>query len=132
MKILIVEDDPVSRKLLQVFMVSYGECITASNGEEALAYIRESFGPDGVLYDLICLDIMMPGMDGQMALKEIRAMEKERGISADDRVKILMISALDDSDNIMEALVKGKCEGYLTKPVTKVKMHEQLVDLGFG
>lgn len=129
MKILIVEDEPVSRKLLDNFLASYGECDKASDGAEALDCLRESLGQDGTRYDLICLDIMMPGMDGQTALKKIREMEKERGVSAGDQVKVIMVTALDDSENIMQALVKGKCEGYLTKPVTRVKMHEQLVEL---
>ena len=57
-------------------------------------------------------------------------MEEDRGIGTKERVKVLMITALDDSENIMEALVKGKCEGYLTKPVSRAILEDQLSKLG--
>jgi two-component system, chemotaxis family, chemotaxis protein CheY len=130
MKILIAEDAPVNQLLLTTFMKSYGECKVASDGRAAVELFQESLRQDGQRFDLVCLDIMMPEMDGHAALELMRKMETEKGIAAADRVKVIMITALDDSENIMQALVKGQCEGYLTKPVSKVRMQEQLVELG--
>ncbi len=130
MKILIAEDTPVNQVLLADFLKPYGECHIASDGCEAVAMFEKSLEANVQRYDLLCLDIMMPKMDGQVALQKIRQMEKDKGIVANDCVKILMITALDDSENIMQALVKGKCEGYLTKPVSRATLQDQLVTLG--
>ncbi len=131
MKILIAEDAPVNQLLLANFLKSYGECHLVSDGKSAVESFRKSLEDTARKYDLICLDIMMPEMDGQAALKEIRHLEKEKGIHDDSRVKVIMITALDDSGNIMEALVKGRCEAYLTKPVSASMVQQQLVELGF-
>lgn len=131
MKILIAEDDFVSRTLLQEMLQPYGTCHLAANGEEAVrafASMLERHTP----YNLICLDIMMPGMNGQEALKQIREMEQQRGIGGKDAVRIIMVSALDDPKNIMQALVRGPCDGYLTKPLDQGKMIKLLADLGIS
>ncbi len=130
MKILIAEDAPVNQLLLANFLKPYGECHLVSDGESAVERFRESLEETARKYDLVCLDIMMPEMDGQAALKEIRHLEKERGLHDGSRVKVMMITALDDSGNIMEALVKGGCEAYLTKPVSASVIQQQLVELG--
>jgi two-component system, chemotaxis family, chemotaxis protein CheY len=130
MKILIAEDAPVNQLLLVNFLKPYGDCHVASDGREAVDIFRESLEQDGRRFDLVCLDILMPEMDGQVVLQKIRQMEKDTGIATEDQVKVIMITALDDSENIMQALVKGKCEGYLTKPVSKARIQNQLVELG--
>ena len=78
MRTLIVEDDFTSRLLLQTFLSRYGECHIAVNGKEAVAAFRAA-RESGQWYDLICMDIMMPEMDGQTAVKEIRALEEAGG-----------------------------------------------------
>ncbi len=80
MRILIVEDDFTSRRLLQKILAPYGECDIAVDGKEALEAFTLAVR-EGRRYRLICLDIMMPEMDGQQVLKKIRQMEKELGIS---------------------------------------------------
>lgn len=130
MKILIAEDTPVNQLLLTDFLKPYGECHIASDGFEALKMFERSLGEAEQSFDLLCLDILMPKMDGQAVLLAIRELERKKGIVEEERVKVLMITALDDSKNIMQALVKGKCEGYLTKPVSRAMLREQLVLLG--
>lgn len=129
MNILIVEDDFVSRVLLQELLKPYGTCHVAVNGEEAVtafAEMQKSHTP----YGLICLDIMMPGMDGQEALKRFREMERKQGVGGSDAAKIIMVSALDDAKNIMQALVRGPSDGYITKPIDLAKMKKLLAELG--
>jgi len=117
MKILIVDDDLVCRMLLQDILAPYGNCHTAVNGKEAVKAFSIATGKKEP-YDLICLDIMMPEMDGQETLKEIRRLEKDKNIAGSDQVKIIMVSALGDAKNIMESFVKGQCEAFVTKPIT--------------
>ncbi|MCB2183623.1 MAG: response regulator [Desulfobulbaceae bacterium] len=129
-KLLIVEDEIVSRLLLTEMLQRHFEiCHTAVNGREAVdSYLHslEEHEP----YDLICLDIMMPEMDGQAALEEIRKIEKERGIGGNDMVKVLMVTALSGAKDIMGAFMKGACEGYLTKPISPEKLEEYLKKFG--
>ena len=73
---LIVEDDDTSRMVLQRYLMPYGETHTASNGADAVAAFADSL-VRGNPFDLICLDIMLPGMSGQQVLEEIRAMEDQ-------------------------------------------------------
>ena len=93
MKILIVEDDMVSRRFLGKFLSQYGECDIVVDGMEALdAYLIAIKEEDP--YDLICLDIMMPKVDGVKVLKAIRDFEVQRGIQAENKVKIIIITGL--------------------------------------
>lgn len=124
MKALVVEDDFGSRKLAQKLMETYGHTDVAVNGDEAYrAYIEAH--AENAPYDLILLDIMMPGKDGQEVLKDIRIWEAAHGINGHDGVKILMMTALNDSTNIMRAF-REQCEGYIVKPVTREKIVQQL------
>lgn len=129
MKTLIVEDDFLARSLLSTLLSEYGECHVAVNGQEALDAIARAFD-EGVPYDLVCLDIMMPVMDGQEALQELRRMEEARGIHGLDTTKVIMVTAIDDSKNIMKAFRQGQCEAYLTKPLDRNKLLNYIKDLG--
>lgn len=117
MKILIVDDDLVCRMLLQDILTPYGKCHTAVNGKEAIKAFSIAMGKKEP-YDLIFLDIMMPELDGQETLRELRRLEKDKNIAGSDQVKIIMVTALGDAKNIMESFVKGQCEAYVTKPIT--------------
>ena len=79
MRVLVVEDDFISRRLLCRYLEPHGECDVAVNGNEALSAFKQALS-SGQYYDLICLDIMMPGMDGQETLKRMRILEREAGI----------------------------------------------------
>lgn len=125
MRILIVEDDFTSRRLLQKMLSEYGECDVAVNGEEAVEAF-ELAHRDKRPYALVCLDIMMPEMDGQQVLKTVRQMEKELGIPARSEVKVIMTTALDSPRDVIEAYYRGGCTDYLVKPIEKKKLVEKL------
>lgn len=127
MRTLIVEDDFVCRRLLQKLLSPYGDCDITINGKEAIEAFLLALDEDES-YDLICLDIMMPEMDGQEALKKIREIEKEKGILGLDGVKVIMTTALKDSKNVFGAFKTG-CEGYLVKPIDKKKLIEEIKKL---
>nr|MBF0223083.1 response regulator [Desulfobulbaceae bacterium] len=129
-KVLVVEDDFFSRQLLIELLSDHFDTLhMAVNGKEAVeAFIRSV--EEDKHYDLICLDIMMPELNGQEALQEIRRIEKEKGIGGADMVKVIMTTALNGPKDIMGAFIKGGCEGYLTKPIDLVKLNEYLKKFG--
>jgi two-component system chemotaxis response regulator CheY len=128
MRILIAEDESTSRQLLAAHLSGLGPCDAVENGEEAVERVRQALDA-GHPYTLICLDIMMPYLDGHGAIKAIRALEHEHGILLGDGAKILMTTVLDDSKNIFGAF-KANCDGYVLKPIDKAKLMEQLRALG--
>jgi two-component system chemotaxis response regulator CheY len=128
LKILIVEDDFLGRRMLHRMLAPYGECDIAVNGKEAYeAYVNSL--EEEFAYDLICLDILMPVMDGQEALRLIREVEDERGLYGDECVKVIITSALDDKRNMLTAFKTG-CEGYMTKPIERREMLDKIRELG--
>lgn len=127
MKTLIAEDDFTCRTILQGFLQEYGLAHIAVNGREAIQATEVAL-EQGEPYDLICLDVKMPEMDGQAALKEIRRQEEARGILSSKGAKILMTTALGDLDNILAAF-GSLCDAYLIKPVHKDKLRNELRNL---
>ncbi len=128
MKTLIVEDDFTSRLLLQELLAPHGDCHIAVNGKEALDAFQNAQDTKQP-YDLICMDIMMPEMDGQMALKEIRKIEESSDILVGKGAKVIMTTALDDKDNVLTAF-REMADAYLVKPVSKTKLFEHLKAFG--
>jgi two-component system chemotaxis response regulator CheY len=126
-RVLVAEDDIVSRKFLCKFLSRYGECDQAVDGMEAIdAYIAAV--KDQKPYDLICLDIMMPKVDGIKALKTIRDLEKQNNIPKDKRVKVIVTTALAETACVKNAFSLG-CEAYAPKPIDTRKLTEILVEL---
>ncbi len=127
MKCLIVEDNFTNRKLLQMLLGPYGECDIAVDGEEALEAFKSAIEARDH-YDLICLDVMMPNMDGQEALKKIREMEDKAGICGTYCVKVVMTTALADKENVMQAF-RSQADAYLVKPLLKETLFKELKQL---
>ena len=127
MKILVVEDDFKNRKLLQSQLSLFGECDTAVDGEEAILAFRMSLDNQQP-YDLICMDIRMPNIDGKEALRKIRQIENKLGCQDEDKVKVIMTTALDDAEAVVESYEEG-ATAYLIKPITKQKLVEELLRL---
>jgi len=126
---LIVEDDFFAREIVQGILGEHGICHIASDGKEALEACRRSYEEDRP-YDLICMDIMMSGMNGFEAAASIRRLEKERGVVFSERVKIMMISALEDPINVMKALSESEADSYIIKPIERDKLLEEVSKLG--
>lgn len=129
MRILIAEDDLVSRKFLFKFMSQYGECDLVVDGLEALDAFLMSVKDDNQ-YDLICLDIMMPKVDGVKALKAIRDLEIQKGVLPEKRTKVIMTTALAETQLVQNAFEIG-CEAYAAKPIDIEKLADVLQKLGF-
>lgn len=127
MRTLIVEDDLTNRLLLQSFLSEYGDCHMAVNGKEAVEAFRAA-QKNGQGFDLICLDIMMPEVDGHTALREIRSLEEAGGTPSTARVKIIMTTALNDRESVARS-IKASCDAYLVKPIHKKELLDHIKDL---
>jgi Response regulators consisting of a CheY-like receiver domain and a winged-helix DNA-binding domain len=127
MKILIAEDDLVSRKFLLKFFSVYGRCDLVVDGLEAVdAFLLSVQEKDP--YDLVCLDIMMPKVNGTKVLKAIRDLETQQGVLPEKRSKVIIITALAETQFVQNAFEVG-CEAYIMKPVDTNKLTEVLKDM---
>lgn len=124
MKILIAEDDFVSRKILNKILSPIGEVDNAANGNEALTAVRMAIEANEP-YDLICLDIMMPEIDGIMALKKIRQLEAQKGLNPEAKSKIFMTTAISDKKYVL-ASAQADCDGFLVKPMDKKRLFDEI------
>jgi len=130
MNMLVVEDDFISRRLLCRYLEKSGTCDVAINGHEAVAAVHDAIDT-GRLYDLICLDIMMPGMTGQEALTTIRQLELDHGIQVGQGARVIMTTALEDHVNVRQAF-RHSADGYVVKPIEKQKLFKLLNELGLA
>jgi two-component system chemotaxis response regulator CheY len=128
MRILIAEDDLSSRKFLFKFLSKYGECDLVVDGLEALDAVLISL-KENKPYDLICLDIMMPKVDGVKVLKHVKDLETQKGILPEKRSKIVMTTALAETGYVQNAFEIG-CDAYAAKPIDTDKFTEVLIKLG--
>jgi two-component system, cell cycle response regulator len=114
-RILIAEDDPVSRRLLEAFLVKWGyQVVAASNGVDALKALESSDAPP-----LAVLDWMMPGLEGPQVCKHVRQLT--------DRpyVYVLLLTARSQKDDLLRGLESG-ADDYLTKPFDAQELRARL------
>jgi two-component system, chemotaxis family, chemotaxis protein CheY len=128
-RVLIVEDDFGSRRYLQALFRRHGREETnvdlVVNGDEAIEAFRLAW-EETTPYDLVLMDIMMPGKDGHEALREIRGIEESIGVHRKDRAKVIMTTALEDPRNVVDAYYHGEADGYLVKPIEQEKLFETI------
>jgi two-component system chemotaxis response regulator CheY len=124
LKTLIVEDEITSRVMLREILKRYGSPYVAMNGKQAVDAVRAAIQA-GDPFDLICLDIVMPEMDGHEALKQIRQLEEQAGIPPAKRAKVIMTTAHADKNNVLEA-IRGQCDYFLVKPIDGRVLIEEL------
>ena len=129
MRILIAEDDFASRKAILKFLSAYGECDVTVDGMEAIDAFMMALEEEAP-YDLICLDVMMPVMDGYKALKNIRDIEREHNVDPADQARVIMTTALNEEKNVKKAFELG-CTVYCAKPIDLEKLKGMLEKLGF-
>ena len=126
MRILIVEDDFISRKLLTHFLAGFGEVVAAEDGQKGLDLLMQGITTEHP-FDLVTLDVMMPEIDGQEVLAKLRAIES---VTNAPRAHVLMTTGLEDLQSVKEAY-ENLCDAYLNKPVRKAVLYETLQKLGY-
>ena len=130
MRILLAEDDFLTRNFISGFLSKYGDCDITVDGMEAVDAFMMAL-EEGEPYDLVCLDIMMPVMDGYQALMGIRNLEKERDIPEEKAAKIIMTTALNEEKNVKMAFDLG-CTVYSGKPIDQDKFEQILKKFGLA
>jgi len=127
MKCLIVDDEVFCREFVATLLSATADCIQATSGMEALEKYNSALASDDP-FDLVIMDIMMPGMSGHDAAKSIRRIEKEQKPAK--RVNIVMLTALNSSNDAMESFCSAQSAAYLVKPVSKEGLFNVLSKLG--
>jgi len=128
-KILLVEDELTSRSILNSFLSPLGEIDIAVNGNEAITAVKKGI-ENSQPYELVFLDIMMPKLDGISALKKIRQLENQQGLSEYAKSKIIMTSANTDRDLILKA-ARADCTSCIIKPIDKTRLFNEIRKHGF-
>ncbi len=124
-RILVVDDNTVSRESLKKLLSGYGKCETVYSGEQALRLFHLAHAKSSP-YTLITLDIDMPGLNGKEVLESIREWEQASELNTKEQVKILMISAMRDvKEDIMKSFYLD-CQDYIIKPATLEKLSKAL------
>ena len=129
MKMLVVEDDSRSRRMMQKLLEPYGSVDVVVDGEEAVEAFTMAW-EEGTPYNIVFMDIMMPRMDGHEALKRLRELERNMGVKPADEAKVIMTSVLEDPKNVIEAYYGGSATSYLIKPIDREKLEDELERLG--
>ncbi|MCK5171799.1 MAG: response regulator [Planctomycetes bacterium] len=127
-KALVIDDDLVCRKRLEMILRDYCDCTFAVNGREGYEFFEKQLDTDNP-YELVTLDIQMPEMNGHETLEAIRRLEFSREIDGLDGVKVIMTTSREESKHIFGAFKEG-CEAYIVKPAGD-KMLEEMAKLGF-
>lgn len=125
---LIVEDDELSRELLAAQLHEYAICSMASDGNEGVAKFAAALEA-GEPYQVIFLDILMPGLDGHGAAKAIRKLEEEHGIAPEKGVHIIVLSSLGAPQDVIKAYISAQSAAHLVKPVKPEKLFKTLRSL---
>jgi HD-like signal output (HDOD) protein/CheY-like chemotaxis protein len=124
MKILIVDDDLVSRSKMEVLMSAFGECVLAQDGLEAISEYQKAW-EQGAPFTLITLDIEMPGLNGEEVLARIREFETHRSAPPDKQAVIFMVTGQSDKEQVIKCLSCG-CQDYIVKPFNVRVIQEKL------
>ncbi|RLC32510.1 MAG: response regulator [Deltaproteobacteria bacterium] len=131
MKFLVVDDEPVSRKKMEMILSHFGQCETTETGRKAVDRFHASLGK-GDPFDLITLDISMPDMDGITALLKIREAERMFWINSGQgagKVKIMMVTAHAKKDIVLNC-IKAGADDYVVKPFDREIVSGKLQAMG--
>jgi two-component system, chemotaxis family, chemotaxis protein CheY len=130
MRILIVDDEFVSRTKLETLLGSYGTCDSVEHGRDALDKAIAAYENNSG-YDLITIDISMPDMDGHEVVQELRLWEHEHeDITLGCEARVIMITSTKKPRDVMSSFSEG-ADAYLVKPVTPESIREAINEIDF-
>jgi two-component system chemotaxis response regulator CheY len=128
MRLLVVDDNPKNAKLLEAILTPYGECESVESGKAAILAFEKAWN-DWRPFSFIFLDIMMPEMDGEQVLANIRETEQNKNINDLHRAKIIMVSAHSDEASFNRCIQSG-CDDFIVKPFNKEIIIKKLIKHG--
>ncbi|MBI9089071.1 MAG: response regulator [Desulfobacterium sp.] len=128
MKILVVDDELVSRKKMETILDKSGKCTGVATGTQALALFAKAL-KKGKGFKLVTLDISLPDMEGTEVLSKLRDIEQNENVREDGKAKVLMVTSHADQETVLRSIVAG-CDGYIIKPFSKTTMDEKLRKIG--
>ncbi|HEX4647261.1 MAG TPA: ATP-binding protein, partial [Steroidobacteraceae bacterium] len=118
--VLLVEDNAVNRRLAEIVLTRRGHAVMAvDNGPDAVRAVRERY------FDLVLMDLQLPGMDGLAATRAIRAAEAIGG----GHLPVLALTA-HALPGVREQCLEAGMDGYLTKPLRPAELLETVERLG--
>lgn len=121
-RILVVDDQEIARKVISDIMSGHGHVDLSENGRDAVVRYAGAL-EDGWAYDLICLDITMPGLlNGNQVVRCIRAHEEKLGIH--QQVPVVMISSLSNMKEVAVELGMHGANDYIMKPFDQSRLNE--------
>ena len=128
MKILVAEDDAANRKFLSKLLAKFGDVTVVGDGFQAVKSYMQALD-DKEPYQLVCLDVMMPKLDGYKALDAIRGIEGKYALIAQEKAKIIMIRALDEG-GFDEEMAGNQYDCYMSKPIDILEFEMNLKRMG--
>ena len=129
LRILIVEDEPVNREFMLLSLRGLGQCQAVATGEDAVLAQQTALEQDQP-FDVIFLDILLPGMNGLQALEQLRALELRHEVPPERQVPVIVTTGLDDDQAASRAFIQGHALSYMTKPFRAGQIPEELRKLG--
>lgn len=125
---LVVDDFPMNRMILHKYLSVLGTVHDADEGLSGVERFEQALRT-GQAYDLVCLDINMPGINGFEVLSRMRDLEEEYSGAVTRKSTILMVSAHSGKEQIMLAIERS--DGFIVKPITRDVLYAKLIALGF-
>lgn len=121
-RILVVDDQRLARKVISGIMSAHGHVDQAENGQDALALFAAAL-EDGWGYDLVCMDIEMPGLlNGTRVVRCIRMHEEKLSIGS--QAPIVMITSHENINELAEELGLPGANDYILKPFDQARINE--------
>jgi two-component system, chemotaxis family, chemotaxis protein CheY len=122
LKMLIVDDVLMNVMMLRSAVAEFGEADISQDPNQALDTLRAAYAA-GAPYDLLFLDIMMPGMSGLDVLKVVGKMG--RSYATPTRTKVIMVTSQAERNSIVSAISEGAA-GYILKPFQPARIREEV------
>ncbi|WP_243360129.1 response regulator [Fundidesulfovibrio terrae] len=116
MRVLIIDDDPINLLFLSEILGPFAEVDSVSSGQDGVDSFERALA-EGNRYDAVLVDIRMPGMDGHQTLQKIRGIERDAGLRTESETAAIMVSAMNDAQNVNRAFFQGGAISFLSKPV---------------
>ena len=127
MKTLVVDDLRPSSRVIQPIVGKYGQCDTV-NELRAIAEAFNKAWTDNTPYNLVCVDVKPPKVDGEQVLRLVRAMEEKMRLTAEQRARVILVTA-DYEQKTAERLRNLGCDAVFVKPINRKQLQEWLTKL---